>query len=198
VKRILLLVLLLSLFLPGTGHSALLPDGTVRWTVSTSEYDVTLLVIAGSSPALGGEMIVTRRSTGEQLTSLLNGGIVNDVNDSFFAELFFLPNPQQYWDFLHKAPPPVGSSIYPGVVVSLVDTDGVAFDGVTNGRPPADPPPLALFETATLSLSSYFCTTLCQGTSIDQQITALPEPAVAGMLLGPLALLARRKRPTDR
>ena len=127
-------------------------------------------------------MWLTNRVTGDTQLGSLNPGVVYDrdaglgQSDEMIAQGLFGPSLT--------------------VNISLVDLDGIAFDGAIP-RPgysgsllPASPPPLSMFETATVFLLPV------PGSVQILQISALPEP-VLGLLLLPLAAAAllRSRRP---
>jgi hypothetical protein len=186
-------VLAIALFLAASGpaQAALAPNGDTVWVITTD----TLFVTVETTPSDVVTMTLTHRSDGGSISAFGMGGVIG--SNYYAAQAVFDVN--SYYGFMRLGVPPA-SPIPTDVGVSLTDDDSLAFAGLpAPGPPPVNPPPLSLFEQATVSYPSLLCgghdLSICQLTRITEQIRVLPENRVTTLLLGPLALLAlRRKR----
>src|SRR5262249_54164310 len=143
--------------------------------------------------SLSVSMTLTERSTGASISA---DALAGASGGHFAAQAVY--DSAAYYAFLGLPFRP-DVTTDSDVLVDLTDSDGLAFAGIALGDPlPVSPPPLALFESASVSLASYQCggpnLEICTLTRISQPITALPEPAVTGLVLASLSLLALRKK----
>jgi hypothetical protein len=92
------------LLLPTTSHALLLSNGDVQWTLSTSDYDVTLVFPSGVTGD-GGTMTLTRRSDSQSIKAvMISSGVINSAtSDSFYA--LTTPFVDGWWAFSGSACP---------------------------------------------------------------------------------------------
>lgn len=177
------------------------PNGTVIWNLTLQSVDFP-------SPLFDVHGSLTFQPNGgypEELTLSNSHGVTvhsqmllsvdwedgpHGSDDRFVADFAFANS-----DFNAIAgwPDPLGGAGPALVNLSLIDHDGVAFDGFALPAP-IDPPSLALFEVATMIGSSTACLNCGSHDPVDAQVTssyrivAMPEPS--GTALGAAVLCA--------
>ena len=192
LKNLLFAIVSVLGLLAGLSDSArayTLPNGNIVWDLSTADHDIRLEVFAGGHL---GSMTLTTRATGVSQIGSINPALVQDRDasaggaDEFIGEGLFDPFPSLVVD------------------ITLVDLDGVAFDGaLSSGSPgdvyqliPATPPPLSMFETANVNYRVQYIDQFGnnQFGFFTEAITALPEPGAAllvGVFVAATLLLRR-------
>jgi hypothetical protein len=199
------LSLWISLWLAPAAGAVLTPSGTTLWNLSAGDYQIAVEVYAGSSL---GTLTLTNSLNGRSAVGSLYPAFVVDrphgeidelVADGYFQNETFFPA-------LGLGEIAPGSNPYQGLVhLSLVDVQGVAFDGALPGFVPGqfllpvDQPPLSAFETSAVVITHYeFSSAIGGYAPITQTLTisGVPEPGLAPFtLLAPLVgLLASRRQ----
>ena len=202
------LSLVLGLALAPRADAVLTPSGTIQWTLSAGSFDISIEVYQGSGI---GPMTVLNHANGRTAVGSLYPAAVIDRPhgqiDELTADASF--QNEAFFPMLGLGDITPGSNPSQGhVMVSLIDVQGIAFDGAGPSLGgelsvlPVDQPPLSVFESGSVTITHFeFSAALGGFAPITQvlPITGLvPEPSLALLLLPLVALAAARARLTLR
>lgn len=178
---------------PAAG-AVLTPGGNTLWNLSAGSYQIAIEVFPGSS--LGTMTVVNLANGLSAVGSLYPASVVDrphGQSDELVADGFF--QNETFFPLLGLGEIVPGSNTHQGEIhVSLVDLDGVAFDGAQPGFSgqfllPVDMPPLSLFESGSVAITHFAFDDALGGFVPSVQtlpVAGVPEPSLALLATGAL------------